>query len=46
MERYSKEPRDPEAYCNGGQGPHWSVAPSGGGGGGGELYRLHVSTIN
>ena len=28
MERQSKEPRDLEAYCNGGQGPPRAVAPS------------------
>jgi len=32
MERQSKEPRDLEAYCSGGQGPPRAVAPSGGGG--------------
>ena len=29
MERQSKEPRDLEAYCRGGQGPPRAVAPSG-----------------
>ena len=29
MERWSKEPRDLEAYCSGGQGPPRPVAPSG-----------------
>jgi hypothetical protein len=33
MERQSKEPRSLEAYCRGGQGPPWAVAPFGGGGG-------------
>ena len=31
MERYSKERRDLEAYCSGGQGPPLTVVPSGGG---------------
>ena len=31
MERESKEPRDLEANCSGGQGPPRAVAPSGGG---------------